>query len=337
MPKLFNYVVKNFSATFFSIFIPLFGIASLIFFIQIASKASVIRVSFRDITELYFIMTPEILFFILPVSFFVASIVTLSKFSQDSEMIVIFSLGIAPAKIASIFLKLGLVMSVILLLVSLVMVPRQKQLIHAFYTYKTSNIDMSIKPSEFGQKIGDWVLFVEELNGTKLKNIAMYNSKSFNQHNLILASSAMLNKQNSVISFELQEGKGFNYDKSTLKRLEFESMKIYNRVNDSTRAYLDTLSYWLVDNKTRKFDLAISIIVSLLPLFSIPLMLYLGIINPRYQKRSSVFYAIVSLVVFYVLAYTLGKALLLHATWVVLLMWLLFGYLLYYKFIKKEY
>ena len=79
MGRLKGYLLSNFSQIYFSIFLPLFVIASVIMLVKIAAFTSVIQLSFFEMVKLYLFMLPELLFYTLPVTFFISAVMTVSK------------------------------------------------------------------------------------------------------------------------------------------------------------------------------------------------------------------------------------------------------------------
>ena len=128
MKHLNRYILKNLSENFFSIFIPLFVIASVIFLIRVATITSIIQISIFEMFKLYLFIIPDLLFYTLPLSFFIGGVITFNKFSFNSEMIVFFSLGIAPHRIVLILFKLGILITILLLFISLIIIPHTKQM-----------------------------------------------------------------------------------------------------------------------------------------------------------------------------------------------------------------
>jgi len=94
MGKLKSYILSNFSLLFFSIFMPLFSIASVVFIIKVATMTAVIQLSIIEMLKLYVFILPDLLFYTLPITFFVAATMSLHKLSSDNEMTVVFALGI---------------------------------------------------------------------------------------------------------------------------------------------------------------------------------------------------------------------------------------------------
>ncbi|WP_281950671.1 LptF/LptG family permease [Nitrosophilus kaiyonis] len=340
MVRLNRYINQNFSTMFFSIFFPLFSIASLIFFIKVVSITSIIKVDFLELLELYMYVLPQIFFYTIPVAFFVSAVMTLSKLSYDYEMIVIFSLGIKPFKIAHILGKMAFLASTALLMLSLVIIPQAKQMYKGFIAYKKAEAIFNIKPSEYGQKFGDWLLFIENQKGkNRFENIVLYNQKVMNKENFIVAKEAVIKSDKEGLKFILNSGTGYTYENGKLDELHFERMVLNDLSVLEAKQYKNVIEYWFesTSNKTRAFDFTIFVIVSLFPMLSIFLILALGIKNPRYQKNFTYLWIILSISIFYVLAFILSKKIPFIAIFILSILWLFFGYILYKKYVLKRY
>lgn len=341
MGRLESYIAKNFSEIFFSIFLPLFAIASLIFFIQIVSITSIVKVTFLELLQLYLFILPQIIFYTIPIAFFVGGAISLAKLSYDYELVVLFSLGIKPAKIAAVFLKIALFASMVLLVVSLGLVPKTKQLYKNFVAFKKSQATLNIKPTEYGQKFGNWYLFIEQPSGkqSSFERVVLFNKEGVETENFIMAKEAMLDTNSSRLKFILKEGSGYTYEKTKLSQMDFKNMIINDLANLQNEKYLSVLEYWLeaLHNKTRRFDLNVFVLASLFPILCIPLMLSIGILNPRYQKNYTYLFLFLAVVLYYVLIYSLSKTLMFYAPVVVIPMWLAISYAIYQKTIKKRY
>lgn len=114
MDRLQHYILNNLSLLFLSIFLPLFSIASVIFLIKLATYTAVIQLTIWEMTKLYFFILPEVLFYTLPVTFFIAATLALFKLSNDNEIVVLFALGIHPKFIIRTLLKPALILSSLL-------------------------------------------------------------------------------------------------------------------------------------------------------------------------------------------------------------------------------
>ena len=66
-------------------------------------------------------------------------------------------------------------------------------------------------------------------------------------------------------------------------------------------------------------------------------MITFGYFNPRYEKNRAVSFSLIAVVLYYVLIKIVGDKILLHAIYIIPIIWLSGSYFLYSKTIKKEY
>lgn len=340
MDKLTRYIYSNFSTIFFSIFIPLFAIASLIFFVKIVKITSIIKLDFIELLQLYLYVLPQILFYAIPITFFVSATLALSKLSYDYEMVVIFSLGIKPFKIAHIFGKIAFLTTAALLILSLLIIPQAKQIYKSFIIYKKSKAVFNIKPSELGQKIGNWLLFVgEKSKNSQFKNIVLYNQKEMNKEEFVTAQEANTISDKNGLKFLLKNGYAYSYTKETLQEIKFKKMVLNDLSGVESKNYKNIIEYWLesTSNKKIAFDFTLFIAISLFPVISIFLILAIGIINPRFQKNRVYSLIAITVILFYSISFLLSKHYPFYALLVIIPFWFIFSYYMYKKSVAKRY
>ena len=338
MKRLADYIEKHFFSSFLTFFVPLFGIASLIFFVKIVSVTSVIHISFLELLELYIFILPQILFFTLPITFFVAALSSVYQLSFEFELIAIFALGIAPKKIVKIFAKNALYLTTLLLIMGLVLIPQAKQLYKGFLVYKRAQIQLNIKPSEFGHRFGDWYLFMEGKKGNTFINVALYNRNLSDHENFILAKSAKITNTHGIVELFLEKGRAYNYEDGVLKSIAFEGMRIVDTSGGKIFRYTDIAHYWqkALTSKKRAFDLSFFLFLALFPLASIYYIAYIGITNTRYEQKNIFLSALLIIALFFALAFGLAKPLGLYSL-LLLPLWFLAGKRVYMKKIAKRY
>ena len=103
--KLKQYLYSQLAITFFPIFLGLYFITSVVFLVKIASLTSIITINFFELFTLYSYVIPQIIFYTMPISFFISLVITLSKLASEYELTVITSFGLNPVKILKIFLS----------------------------------------------------------------------------------------------------------------------------------------------------------------------------------------------------------------------------------------
>ncbi|MCT7472498.1 LptF/LptG family permease [Aliarcobacter cryaerophilus] len=337
--RLSNYLHSQLAISFFPIFLGLFFITSVVFLVKIVSLTSVIKMNFIELSSLYLYTVPQILLFTLPISYFLSLVISISKLSSEYEMTVITSFGVGPLNIVKKLLPITLLISIALLVITLGLIPKAKYLMNSFIDYKKNEANFNIKESEFGQKFGDWLIFIEKKEDNIYKNVKLF-KKENNKEELIVSETAILENKKGNLTFKLFNGKIFIIDDSELNEIDFETMYINEIVNNQQILVFSTsLNYWILsleynlDNDSFVFF----ILTSIFPLISLFLVVTFGYFNPRYEKNRAVAYSIGAVILYYVLIKYIGDRLLLHSLYIIPTIWIIASYILYSKTIKKEY
>jgi lipopolysaccharide export system permease protein len=339
MDRLNSYLLSNFSQLYFSIFLPLYVIASVIMLVKIAAFTSVIQLDLIEMVKLYLFMLPELLFFTLPVTFFISAVMTVAKLSFDYEMIVIFSLGVKPSQVLKFFFKLALIQSLLLFLLFFIVTPHTKNLYKNFLQVKKTEAKFNIEASEYGHKFGDWLIFVGASSKEgSFQDVIMFNQQD-DEETLILAKDADVVTKSGVLKLELGLGKGFTYSKDSLSQMSYRKMYINDTTVADTDDYKNTLQYWFNPDQrekmTRKFT--INSLVALFPLLSLLLIPTIGIINARHQKGYTYAYIFITVILYYAITFLLARPLGLYTIALVSVMTLLSVSYLYYQKVLKRY
>ncbi len=338
MDKLKGYLLSNFSQIYFSIFLPLYVIASVIMLIKIAAFTSVIQLNLFEMIKLYLFMLPELLFYTLPITFFISAVMTVAKLSFDYEMIVIFSLGVKPSSVLRFFTKLALYQTGLLVLLFFVVAPHTKNLYKNFLKVKTTEAKFNIEASEYGHKFGDWLIFVgQDHEDGHFSDVILFNRQK-EQETLIVAKDADIVSKKGVLKLQLEVGKGFEYSQDSLSQMSYRKMYINDTSVADTSEYKSTLQYWLNpekrDKMIRKFT--INMLVALFPLLSILLVPTIGIINARHQKGYTYAYIFASVLLYYGGTFALAKPLGLYTIALIATVTLgIVSYLYYHKVVKR--
>ena len=338
MDRVKGYIYHHFSLIFFSVFIPLFFIASIIFLVKIAAVTALVQLSIYDMGQMYLFILPELLFYTLPIAFFIGATMTFAKLSFDYEMVVLFALGVAPSRIVKIMLSGALILSLLLLYISLVLVPHTTQMYKTFLKVKKSQANFNIKPSEFGQKFGDWHIYIGEQDedNKKYSDIALFNQNR-NSENLILASQAQIVNNDGVLQFRLYDGRTHLYKNREFSVVNFDTMNINDSATMNTKPYVSPINYWLQDDSRRPTKFATNVLVSLFPPLSILIILSIGIIHTRSNKNPTYLYMFIAVTLFYALSFTLAKKFGISSIAIVIGIWLLGSALIYRRKIVPVY
>lgn len=337
--KLKNYLLSQLGNTFFPIFLGLFFITSIIFLVRIASLTSVVTINFFELLTLYAYVIPNILFYTLPVSFFISLVITLAKLSSEYELIVITSFGLNPKKILKIFFPITLVVSISLLIISLGLIPKTKYLTSKMMEQKTKEANFNIKASEFGQKFGDWLIYISKKDDKYYEEVKLFKTdKKMDQ--FIISKSANLNNESGNLSFVLNDGKSFYFEEEKVNQINYEKMHINDTLSKSKLdVYTNMYDYWekriKIYGDGDKF--VFYILTSIFPLISLFAVISFGYFNPRYDKNRSVVLGVSFAVLYYIFADYLSKNIFFTSLYSLPFIWFFFTYYLYKRNIQKVY
>lgn len=336
-----KYFLWVFSQIFFPFFIVLFFVSSIILLITVAGSSYAVKLSFLDMSYLFVYSLPNMVFFIIPITFFASCVLAISRLSFDYEMLVFFSLGIKPFEVVKTFLPLTGIVVVTSLIFSLGAVPISKRAFSNFIEQKKVDVDINIKAGEFGQKIGDWLVYVDSAQDRNYENLVLFSAKESNFENFISARKGEVSNDKGVFSLALRDGESYIAQDNDFKKIIFEQMQIKTQVGDAPLSGYDLWEYWKnafngeSHSLFKKFSKAV--LVSIFPLLSIFLIPLIGVANPRYHKNFSSFFIIISVLLFYILVHIICD----WAPWVALSVippvWFLGSYLLYMFKIKPLY
>lgn len=340
MDKLRRYFLSNLSILFFSIFLPLFAIASVIFMIKLATYTAVIQLSVAEMGKLYLFVLPELLFYTLPIAFVVGGALTLYRLSNDNEMVVVFSLGISPSFIARVLAVPALLLSVLLFVNYLIVTPYIKIISGNFLDQKKAEAKFNLTASEFGHNFGDWMLFIntsDEATHT-FGDVVLFN-KEMKEEILITANKAELINKNGVLQLHLEKGESYSYDNDLLKTMNFKAADINDMLNTDPTVYRNTLDYWTNAERREKKDqlLITNTLLSLFPLISVFLVIALGVVHARHQKRWIYLWLFLSIVGYYSAAIITQKWLGFHTVWVVCAVWIIITYGFYKRLVGSRF
>ena len=353
MNILDRYITNNLYLIFLSMFIPLFAIASVIFMIKLATYTAVIQLSIADLIKLYLFVLPEILFYTLPITFFIASTLTLFRLSNENEIIVLFSLGIKPITILKSLFKPAFLLTILLVFNFFVLSPHTKILSNNFVSYKKSEAKFNLSASEFGHSFGDWLLYIgKENKDESYDDVILFNKKQ-KEEIIISAKKARIINKSGILRLKLTDGEGYSYSKEKFSQINFNTMYINDTMVTNLIPYNSTLQYWMpkhkkdetfvenylmnedIDFKKKKFSF--SILLSLFPLLSLFLVATIGIVHLRHQKSKVYLHLFIGIVIYYGATLGLKSPLDLYSIPIVSITWLLTTYILYRKTIVARF
>mgnify|MGYP005990346709 FL=1 len=339
MKLLKKYLLLNYSETFFPIFLTLYTITSIIFLVKIASLTSIIQINFLELLELYSYSVPKILFYTLPICVFVSLVLTLSKLSSEYELIVITSFGLNPIKILKLIFPTILLSAILLLLLSLVLMPKADYMKETFLQNKKSEAQFNIKASEYGQAFGKWLIYVNEEDKGNYKDIVLFQQEN-NTDTFIISKYATMNNDGSSLSLNLDIGKALSFTEK-INQVDFKTMIINNELKSSTNINTldDLILYWkdMLVSKSKEAEFSFAILASIFPLLSVLLIIYIGYYNPRYQKNRSTLLAIALTTVFLIISHRASKEFGLVTLAFIPTLWVIISVYIYNYKVKPHY
>ncbi len=340
MHKLRRYILSNLSSVFLSMFLPLFVIASMIFSIKLATYTAIIKLSLLDMVKLYMFVLPDILFYTLPISFFIAAVLSIFKLSNDNEIVVIFALGIKPSFLVKTLSIPALLLSTLLFIDYFVLYPHTNNLSDNFIDQKKSEAKFNLSASEFGNNFGPWLLYIgkEDKENKRYEDVLLFNKENAEEI-LISAKQADVINDGGVLQLELTNGEGYSYSKEKFTQMNFDTMTIYDTLQSSLKAYEKPLEFWTADDGRKKKNrlLITNTLLSLFPLLSIFLIVAIGVVHARHQKSKIYLYIFLSVILYYAASMSLHRVLGFHAIYLISTLWLLGTYFIYKQTITKRF
>jgi len=339
MKLLKKYLSKTFSSTFFPIFFTLFAITSVVYLVKIASLTSVITISFKELLFLYSLTIPQILYYTLPITFFISMVLNLSKLSSEYELIVITSFGLSPLKILRLITPLSLLVSVVLFIISFILIPQADRTQEIFINKKKQEAQFNIKPNEYGQKFGPWYIYVEKKVKNKYSNITLYQIKD-NTNRFIMASYAYIKTDANALTLELYNGSSSTIS-SYIQQIDFEKMTMTNYIKRTKRlsSLTDIVKYWkqTTPHSSRLRIFIKNIFITLLPILSVLFYIVFGYYNPRYETNKAIIYSIGLVIIYITSMLQIADHKDLKVIWIMPVVWIIFSIILYIKKIRRFY
>ncbi len=341
MKKITKYLLNNFFQSFLSLFFILFFLVSVITFIRMSNITSSFTVSFGDLFILYLYLLPEMMIYILPITFFIALTLAIYKMSQDNECIVLFTMSMSPKKITKLFFLLSSLVSIALLINALVFKPLSDQLSKNFLQEKKLEANINIKSSKFGQKFSSWNVFVNKLaSKNEYKDIILFkrdNEKGVDT--FIISDNANIDTNNSLFGLVLNNGAVYNLKQNELKLINYEKLKITYAPNIKEVQSDDIIDYWkkASTKKKRAKHLSLSIFLAMFPFVSYLFAITFGIVNTRNESSNIYIKMFLVIIVFYTLVSIVSTKIPLWGTPTVLILFYIASIVLFRKKILTRY
>ena len=255
-----------------------------------------------------FLRVPDFISLLLPLSFFIGILITVSRLYADREIYAYFSTGISPITLIKFIFPQALIYMVFTLILSLYIAPVSKEISNELLKVNTFEEQIaSLAPGEiYGIKGSKSFITVDENNETNLKNVIFFNDVGKDS---ILISADTLNISSSQLDYELLFENGsltagvFSNDAkmiSSFKKFEFPL------VNDQThtRTSFENIFSSINIDDSLEYQWSISLSITILVLMVIAV--YIGKVEPR-QGRLSVILPGMLIYILYLSLLLLGR------------------------------
>lgn len=306
-----RYLFSSIAQIFFPFFLVLFFISSVVLLISIAGITLVVKMNFTDLMLVFLYLLPGTVFFIIPITFFASCVLGLARLSYDYELLVFFSLGISPKKILRFFIPISLLVTFVLLIFSLALIPLSKSAYSDFIAEKRTKIDVNVRPGDFGQKLGDWLVYIDDVRDNIYEGLILFSGVDLGQESFVIAKKGKVENLEGVFKMSLENGDAYFAKDSEIKKINFQEMAIQSELKKINLSSYDLWAYWesaFHGKKSQARRLAQAVLTSLFPLASLFLIPLFGIANPRFQKNLSYAYILITVIVYFGLVHVFGES-----------------------------
>ena len=224
MRILRNYIIKDFLNSLAFAFLSLTFIILLGNLIKITDMIVTKGISPITAFKIFLYYAPYFVKYTLPLAMLLAVLLTMGRLIADNEIIAIRTAGISLWKILSIFLIVGLIISLSLYILNNRISPKlqykSRVLIKNIYT---KNINALIEPGVFLDNFENFVLYVGDVKGNKLKNVYIYQTGG-GQNTVTYAKRGEFISEKGILKLKLEDGFRDNINlknKKELYRLNF--------------------------------------------------------------------------------------------------------------------
>ena len=255
-----------------------------------------------------FLRIPDFISLLLPLSFFIGILITVSRLYADREIYAYFSTGISPITLIKFIFPQALIYMVFTLILSLYIAPVSKEISNELLKVNTFEEQIaSLAPGEiYGIKGSKSFITVGENNETNLKNVIFFNDVGKDS---ILISADKLNISSSQLDYDLLFENGsltagvFSNDAkmiSSFKKFEFPLVNNQTHTRTSFESIFSSIN--IDDSLEYQWSISLSITILVLMVIGV----YIGKVEPR-QGRLSVILPGMLIYILYLSLLLLGR------------------------------
>jgi lipopolysaccharide export system permease protein len=165
-------------------------------------------VNIIDALKIISFFLPYLMGFTIPLSFLMGVLLVMGRLIADNEIVAIRVAGIPLLKILNIFLILGVIFSLLLFILNDRVIPdfhyRYRSEIKNIYS---KNVSALIEPGVFLENFDNYILYVTDKNGNKLKNIFIYEiDKKQESTRVTFAKEGEFIVEDDILKIKLENG-----------------------------------------------------------------------------------------------------------------------------------
>lgn len=195
---------------------------------------------------------------------------------------------------------------------------------------KQDDAQINIRPSEFGQRFGDWLLFVgSQKEKNRYEDVVLFSRAQDDKNGyFVIAKNAEVENAGGLLSLILKEGRSYQTGEEQMAQIDYAQMRVNEPGKLRALEFKGVIAHWMNrdGNKGITRDFVWAILAGVFVLICLPAAA-LGIHNPRFEKNRAGAIALVLTVLFYAPAMVLGNqaivfTFLLPPVWLALILWL---------------
>jgi len=235
-----KYFLKEFFPVFFASVLILIGLFLINDAIQFIVSLFVKGAALRDIAEIFILGIPASFIFVIPVSFLMGWVVSVSRLAGDYEILALQSSGINPRAILKPVIATGFAVSLFLLYSNSVLSPKSSYRMNSALRKVLSKNILHLKEKTFS-KIGDYVFFADSVRKDRMKNIKIYKLEgNFPEIQIFAPDGIVRGGRDGITGLELERGAMLLRNAASAGKLTTVKFDRYSFVIDSETDYKET-------------------------------------------------------------------------------------------------
>ena len=240
------------------------------------------------IYKIIFLRIPDFVTLLIPLSFFLGVLLTISRMYADREIYAYFSSGIAPINLAKFIFPQALIFALVAFLLSFYLAPSGKEISNDLLKIDTFEEQiLSLEPGEiYTLKNSSSFITSESREGLNLSNVTFFNQ--LNEDSLLISSSSLsINKLDEEYDLSFKKGTMNSNFFSEYGKV-FSTFGIFNfKINEQSSTSDQVLGdYFNNQNTTLSSEFQWSLSFSMAIFILMFMAVYLGKVEPRKGRLS---------------------------------------------------